>query len=78
MVRALSLGFGTLSGIALYFLIIPGIIIVLIGLLVRKFRPLNRARVLGFEMGEWLSLVVYGMVWLASGAVLVFLEVVLA
>jgi high-affinity K+ transport system ATPase subunit B len=79
IVRASSLGFGLLSGIALYFLFIPGIIIVLIGLLVRKFRPLKRGSpMLGFEMAEWQSLIISGMIWLTIGAVLVFLEVAFA
>jgi uncharacterized membrane protein YhaH (DUF805 family) len=77
--RAHSLGFGTLSTLMLYFLIIPGIILVLIGLLVRRFRPLRRGNlmlwVFNFEMAEWLSLMIFGMICLTIGVVLVFLEV---
>jgi hypothetical protein len=82
IVRAYSLGFGTLSTLMLYFLIIPGIIIVLIGLLVRRFRPLRRGNlmlgIISFEMAEWLSLVIFGMICLIIGVVLVFLDVAFA
>jgi hypothetical protein len=73
------LGFGALSAIALYFLIIPGIVLVLIGCLVKRFRPSAQGNLslgfLSFEMAEWLSLAIFGMFWLATGLVLVFLEV---
>lgn len=73
------MGFGTLSYLMLYFLIIPGIILVLIGLLVRRFRPLKRGNlmlwIINFEMAEWLSLVIYGMFCLIIGMAIVFLDV---
>lgn len=78
IVRVSSLGFGWLAILALYFLIIPGIILVLIGVLVRRFRPLNRGNltlwIIDFEMSQWLSLVIYGMFCLILGLVCVFLD----
>jgi hypothetical protein len=77
-VRAHSLGFGVLSDIALYCLIIPGIIFVLVGCVVKRFRPSARGNLslwfFSFEMAQWLSLLMFGVFWLAVGLVLVFLE----
>jgi len=65
---------GDLFGLALPVLIIPGLVIVLIGLVVKKFWPQKRGSldfwILSFEVAEWLSIVVCGTVSLVLGVFL--------